>query len=677
MLTTIDFKAELNDEQYAAVTSEPGPTLVLAGAGSGKTRTLTYRVAWLLSQGVAPWNILLLTFTNKAAREMLGRVEELTGIEQKKFWGGTFHGIGQKLLRMHGERIGLEKNFTILDQGDSESLLNEVIRDTDADFLKNKENPKAKALQDIISYSRNTGVNIQDAAKERFPYDDNLKDKLILFGNAYKERKKKQQVTDYDDLLELWRKLLTFDDIAEDLQRRFKHILVDEYQDTNILQSDIIDTLGTHHQIMAVGDDAQCIYTWRGANFENIMTFPKRHPGAVIHKIETNYRSSPEILAFANDCLQNQPANQGYSKELKPTRPSGMKPMVVPVMDATLQAHFILNRIKGLLDEGRQLRDIAILYRAHYHSMELQMELSRQTVPYIITSGVRFFEQAHIRDLVAQLRFANNNEDSVAFTRMVSLLPKVGPKGASNLFKAATAEAEKQGKSTIAVLLSEPVFKKVPATAKDDYTDLAYTLQNLEEGIHGTMKPSGQIDMFSIDDNPQVIAEPLTADQVVKIAIDGWYGDFLRQLFPKNWQSRKDDLDSLVGFAYKYDDMNQLLAELVLLNSETSNKSAEPDEDSLRLTTIHQAKGLEFPVVFIIGLSEGFFPLKRVIEEGNLEEERRLFYVAVTRAMNELYLCSPRVSALGGPPQLMDQSCFINEVSEVYYELLRTSANRM
>jgi DNA helicase II / ATP-dependent DNA helicase PcrA len=674
----IDFKAELNEEQHAAATAPLGPALVLAGAGSGKTRTLTYRVAWLISQGVAPWNILLLTFTNKSAREMLGRVEELTGIDKKQFWGGTFHSIGQKILRMYGSRIGYEKNFSILDQGDAESLLGEVIRNTDSSFLKDKENPKAKALYDIISYARNTATPLIDVVKERFPYSDDLKNKILQFYTAYKNTKKQQQVADYDDLLELWKELLNFEDVAADCQKRFQHILVDEYQDTNTLQSSIIDKVGGHHRIMAVGDDAQCIYTWRGANFENIMNFPQRHPGTEIYKIETNYRSSPEILRFANSCLENQPANAGYHKKLIPTRESMQMPMVVPVMDATLQAHFVINRITGLLDQGYQLKDVAVLYRAHYQSMDLQMELSRQSVPYIITSGVRFFEQAHIRDLVAQLRFVNNSDDAVAFSRLACLLPRVGPSGAANLMKLALKEVEKNSCHVIDAFLSETVLKKVPADAKDDFKDLIFTMQNLREAMFGSIKPKGQTDLFADNNENTEDLEPLPADQVVKIAIDGWYGDYLRQIYPQNWQSRRDDLDSLVGFAARYDDMNQLLSELVLLNSETSDRSGEETkEDCIRMTTIHQAKGLEFPIVFIIGLSQGLFPLKRVIEEGSIEEERRLFYVAVTRAKDELYLSTPRVSAHGGPPTLLEPSQFISEIPSTHYEILRTSSNRM
>lgn len=669
-LPPIDFRNELNDEQYAAVTAPDGPALVLAGAGSGKTRTLTYRVAWLLHQGVAPWNILLLTFTNKAAREMLERVEDLTGVPRHQFWGGTFHSIGQRILRMHGEKVGLQKHYTIMDQGDAEILLGDVIREQDKSFTKHKENPKPRAIADLISYARNTGRDLRELTADRYPFSPTYVEQFASFARAYRKRKRTAQLADYDDLLELWRELLDDDTIAEQYQNRFRYILVDEYQDTNTLQSAIVDRLAAHHRLMAVGDDAQCIYTWRGANYENIMSFDERHPGATIYKIETNYRSTPEILQFANRTLDAQPAGTGYRKELRPVRPSNQLPYFVPVMDGVHQASFVINRMRGLLEEGYAPGQIAVLYRAHYQSMDLQMELSRQAIPYVITSGVRFFEQAHIRDLVAHLRFASNPGDTVAFTRMLSLLPRVGPRTAQNVLKLADELANKQNKPRIQTLTDERVVKKIPADAREDYTDLAYTLQDIAEGMPGVEPSSGQGDLF----NPptQVNSEPRAPSEIVQIAIDGWYGDALPNLYPQNWQSRRDDLDSLVNFASRYENMSELLAELVLLNSETSDRNTEIDESSVRLMTIHQAKGLEFPVVFVLGAAQGLFPLRRAIEAGDVEEERRLFYVAVTRAMDELYVSCPRVAQQGGNVQMLEPSEFLQEIPPDCYEVLRT-----
>lgn len=648
----INFKDDLNDEQFAAITAPTGPVLVLAGAGSGKTRTLTYRVAWLLTQGIRPWEILLLTFTNKAAKEMLLRVENLTGIPHHKFWGGTFHHIGQRILRVHGESIGINKNFNILDASDADSLLGEVIRDFDAQFFRNTDNPKSRVIGEIISYATNTCSSIEQVIKEKYPYFEDLLENILQFNKAYQNLKKKQGVLDYDDLLVHWLNLLENNSaVKEHLQNQFKYILVDEYQDTNTLQSKIIDLMAPHHKIMAVGDDAQCIYTWRGANFENIMTFPNRHPGTLIFKIETNYRSTPEILNLANQVLENQPSNAGYRKELKPVRQPNQKPYFASAPDTKHQAQFILKRIKGLLSEGYNYSDIAILYRAHFHAMDLQMELTRLAIPYQITSGIRFFEQAHIKDLVAQLKFAANPSDSTSFLRFACLLPKMGPKTAAKLLQLGIESSQKNQTSLLKAFANESIVKKVPINAKDDWLDMIYTLQDVTENIHN-----------------------LPPKDITSIAIEGWYGTFIRNLYT-NWRARQDDLQSLIGFANRFDNMQEFLAQLVLLNSETSDRTIDPNEDNLRLTTIHQAKGLEFPVVFIIGLAESFFPSKRSLEEDNLEEERRLFYVAVTRAKDELYLTYPRLSLQGGPPTLLSPSRFIQELSKDAYEALSLSNN--
>ena len=394
----IDFPSELNDEQYAAVTAEPGPMLVLAGAGSGKTRTLTYRVAWLLSQGVHPAEILLLTFTNKAAKEMLHRVEDLTGFESRRFWGGTFHHIGHRLLRMHGEIIDLDGRFTILDSGEAESFLRDATETTDRSFFRDKTHPKPKPLANIISMSRNTCLDFQETVLKYFPQHNHIVDRLPAIAEEYSKTKSKHQVVDYDDLLVYWLEMMEKSpEIAEIYQKRFRHTLVDEYQDTNILQARIIDLMAPSHQIMAVGDDAQCIYSWRGANFENIITFPDRHTGTRIYRIETNYRSTPEILTLANSVLRNQLAGHGFEKELRPARSSNILPFVVQSLDTREQAAFVVSRLRGLIDEGRSPSEIAILYRAHFHAVDLQVELSRESIPFQITSGVRFFEQAHVR----------------------------------------------------------------------------------------------------------------------------------------------------------------------------------------------------------------------------------------------------------------------------------------
>ncbi len=644
----INYAGELNEQQLAAVTAQPGPSLVIAGAGSGKTRTLTYRVAHLLTQGVRPSEILLLTFTNKAAREMLHRVQDLTGIEVHRFWGGTFHHIGHKILRVHGEVVGLGRAFTILDAEEADSLLREVVETRDAAFFKDKTHPRPGPLFEIISFARNTQRPLGETIARFYPLHAEVADRIGEFAAAYRERKRRQNVVDYDDLLESWLELLrAAPEVAAHLQQRFRHTLVDEYQDTNTLQAQIVDILGAHHRIMAVGDDAQCIYSWRGADFENILTFPDRHPGTQIHRIETTYRSTPSILAVANGVRAAQPKGRHFDKVLRPARPDHEKPFVVQALDTREQAQFVVQRVKGLVDEGRPLADLAVLYRAHFQALDLQLELSRIGLPYVITSGVRFFEQAHIRDLVALLRFVYNPADTMAWQRIAVLLPRVGDKSAQRLHEAAVAEARARQQNLVDALAAAAVAARVPRESREEWPRLVASLQEIARAA-AAEKPF----------------------RTVEIAIEGWYGDYLKGAYA-NYASRLDDLKSLIGFAGRFDDLQDLLAQIALLNSETSDRQVDPDADALRLTTVHQAKGLEYGVVFVLGLAEGLFPLRRAIEDGDLEEERRLFYVAVTRAKDELYLCFPKVSARGGPATLLTPSRFLTEVPEDLYQALR------
>jgi DNA helicase-2/ATP-dependent DNA helicase PcrA len=646
----IDFRAQLNDEQFNAVTAEPGPLLVLAGAGSGKTRTLTYRVAYLLSQGVKPGEILLLTFTNKAAKEMLHRVQELTGIEPGRFWGGTFHSIGHRALRIYGEAVELPRNFTILDADESESLLKQVVETEDKMFFKDKTNPRPGPLFSVISLARNTQLAFDQTVEKNFAQYSEIKHVFAPFAAAYAKKKREQNVVDYDDLLELWLALLTkVPEVAEYFAHRFRHVLVDEYQDTNTIQSQIVDRLGLHHRIMAVGDDAQCIYSWRGANFENIMTFPDRHPGTVIHRIETNYRSTPEILALANGVLLAQPKGRHFEKELRAHRAHSNKPYVMQAMDDREQADFIIKRIRSLIeDEGVSANEIAILYRSHFLALEIQLGLSKAGVPYSITSGVKFFERQHVRDLVALITFVFNPANASSWHRIAILLPKIGEKGAQKIYAAASDHARLMRKDLIDALATDDVKSKVPKDAKDEWDSFCASLKEVADYMR-TDKPA----------------------KAVEIAVDGWYGDYLRGAFA-DYIDRLDELKAMVGFAQRYENMQDLLAQIVLLNGETSDRQVDPDAEAVKLTTVHQAKGLEYDVVFIIGLADGQFPGRRSIEAGDVEEERRLFYVAVTRARNELYLCYPRVASRAGPGgMLLSPSRFLTEIDASLYEPLK------
>ncbi len=643
----IDFRATLNDEQFAAVTAEPGPLLVLAGAGSGKTRTLTYRVAYLLSKGVRPGEILLLTFTNKAAKEMLHRVQDLTGYEPGRFWGGTFHSIGNRALRMFGDSIGLPKNFTILDADESETLLKQSVEAGDKTFFKEKTNPRPGPLFSVLSLARNTQLSLHETVERHFPQYHEIAHLLPAFAAAYEKKKREDQVCDYDDLLELWLKLLTdAPDVGQYFSHRFRHVLVDEYQDTNTIQAQIVDRLAAHHQVMAVGDDAQCIYSWRGADFENIMSFTERHPGTVIHRIETNYRSTPEILAFANGVLNAQPKGRHFDKELRAARKHGHKPAVIQAMDDREQAAFVLKRIHSLVsDDGVSPNEIAILYRSHYVALEMQLALTRAGVPYTITSGVKFFERQHVRDLIAVLNFVYNPANTSAWNRIAILLPKVGEKGAAKIYAAALEHARFMRQNFIDALATDDVTSKVPKDAKDEWPSFCASLRQVYDAMND--------------------AKPADA---VEVAIDGWYGDHMKGEYA-DYTDRLDELKGLVGFASQFSEMSEFLAQIMLLNGETSEKQIESDHESIRLTTIHQAKGLEYDVVFLIGAAEGQFPGYRTIESGDFEEERRLFYVAVTRAKNELYLSYPRVATRAGPGGMMLQpSRFLTELPEELYE---------
>lgn len=678
----IDFEKELNEEQYAAVSAPRGPALVLAGAGSGKTRTLTYRVAWLRErERLAPWQILLLTFTNKAAREMISRVEGLTGDAFKSGWGGTFHSVGARILRRDGRCVGLEPGFTIMDQDDAEGLFSEVAKGLDKGFFRNKEHPKPSVLLSWLSYARNTQRSITEVVEERRPDADDVADALIRFAEAYRKKKIESQVADYDDLLTLWLDVLRQDAVAlERYRRQFAHILVDEYQDTNAIQSAIIDLLAGEHQIMAVGDDAQCIYTWRGADFDNILHFPDRHPGTRIYNILSNYRSTQPILDLANDVLDAQAAGGGgYEKRLRAVRQGRFKPVVVPCADTVAQARFVIERTMGLLDEGLSAGQIAVLYRAHYQALDLQLELSRRGVPFTITSGIRFFEQAHIRDMVAQLRLIVNPADEPAFGRICTLLPKVGPKtalklhsrlmnlfaerraeeaagdAAPTLFDLPVVQSAATGPASVShpleLLGTDEILEKVPEAAQESWRDMAETLHQA-------------LDKFR--------CYPEEPSKTVDVLIEGWYGGYLTTAYDRS-EERLDDLKALLDFANGYDSMSDMLAQLVLLSSESNERKAEAESgERIRLSTIHQAKGLEFSAVFLIGASEGSLPLQRAVDDGNVDEERRLFYVAVTRAEDELYICHPmlQVQKRGGAFRL-DRSRFIDEIGPENFECVR------
>lgn len=636
--SSIDYRAQLNDQQYEAVTSGPGPALVLAGAGSGKTRTLTYRVAWLLDNGVEPQNILLLTFTNRAAREMLARVQNLLPLETRAIWGGTFHSIGNRLLRRHANDIGFRSGFSIMDREDQEDLLEAVVAASDID-PKQVRFPKAEVLGDIFSFAINTGRTLAQVIVDRYRWFQPLTHQIGFLRNRYEDRKRAANVMDFDDLLAKTVLLLRGKpSVKEFYQHHFQFILVDEYQDTNRLQSEFIDLLAGHHRsVMVVGDDAQSIYSWRGANYQNILDFPKRYPTARIYKIETNYRSVPEVLTVANAAIRAN--KKQFEKTLRPDRRnSTVKPALVPLSDNTQQAFFVAQRILELRDEGFDLREVAVLYRAHFHSLEIQLALTRAGIPFFLTSGLRFFEQAHIKDVAAFMKFVTNPADEVAFKRMVRLLPGVGGKTAESLWvQVSTA----------------------PGTEVKDYRSW---LGECKAG-NKVQKPLEQL--WHTLDEIAPARKPLPPATMIRIILEAIYDDYLRAKYA-NHEQRREDLTTLENFARTFQDPVEFLSQLSLMATSDTERATEADEDSERVTlsTIHQAKGLEWRVVFVVWMADGMFPSSRSLETDEaIEEERRLFYVAVTRAKDELYLAYPYRWLNGSiDQQIQRPSRFLKEI---------------
>jgi len=623
---TIEYAKELNAEQLEAVTAPPGPMLVIAGAGSGKTRTLTYRVAWLVENGVPPEQIMLLTFTNKASKQMLERVAFLLPHDLSRLWGGTFHHIGNRLLRRHADQVGYTRDYVILDREDAEDLIAASMVEAGVD-PKNKAFPKAQVLADIFSLAANHRTTCGSILKGQFGYFSEFEETIGKIGEIYLRRKRESMAMDYDDLLTLSLRLLEEPgELRERYRARFQHILVDEYQDTNRLQSDFIDALGSgHHQVMAVGDDAQSIYSWRGARVEHILSFPERYPGAKMVRLETNYRSIPQILDLANHSISHNPKQ--FPKNLKAVRDAGVKPAVVTLEDGGQQATFVAQRILEMHEEGTCLSDIAILYRAHFHAMEIQLEFTRRNIPYTITSGLRFFEQAHVKDVAAHLRLSVNAKDEVAFYRLARLLPGVGPKSATKMWQ------EVLGGRGLGQL-------KVP-----------------EKGAKGWMQMVNTLGQLTGKD----------PSEQVKIVVEGSYGDYIKSRYT-NAANRMDDLRQLEDYATTFKETAEFLAQMALLgntDTELSAKKQDGSEDAVHLSTIHQAKGLEYGTVFVVMLCEGMFPSSRSLEtEDAEEEERRLFYVAVTRAKDELYLTHPRLRMGKGGDAWQTPSRFLNELSK-------------
>jgi len=635
----INYAQELTAEQLPVVTAKNGPMLVIAGAGSGKTRTVTYRVAYLVESGVPLDRILLVTFTNKAAREMLSRVEMLLKRDVKGIWGGTFHHVGNRILRKHAKEIGYKPNFTILDRADSKELIDAAITEANID-VKARRFPKGDNLCSIFGLAVNTRRKISDVVAYNYPQFEPLTDEIEDIFNRYQQRKKKNSLMDFDDLLFYWWKLLADNpDIAQTYAKKFMHVLVDEYQDTNLIQAKIIDILASHHgNIMAVGDDSQSIYSFRGAHFKNIMKFPKVYPKAKLFKLELNHRSTPEILNMANASIAQ--AKEKFKKSLRPNRPQGEKPILLSLNTVNEQAIFIAQRMLELREQGHSLNDMAVLYRSHYQSMEIQMELTKRGIPFEVRSGIRFFEEAHIKDVLAHLKVFHNPFDEISWGRILKLLERVGARTAAKIF-----QFIHQSPKPLEEILGKEVLKIVPSGAERSFKIFQSLLRELS-----------QLDSPS---------------EMIKMISRSSYEDHLKNQYP-NYRERMEDLEQLGGYAVQFKNLETLLSALALVSgieSETIVEGDSGDKEACVLSTVHQAKGLEWKIVFVPWLADGRFPSYLSFgKEEEMEEERRLFYVAITRAKDELYLSYPLIYSGYDGQVIMRTSRYLEELSSELYE---------
>jgi DNA helicase II / ATP-dependent DNA helicase PcrA len=632
-----DFSQELNPEQLAVATAPGGPMLVIAGAGSGKTRALTYRLAWLVAQGVDPGRIMLVTFTNRAAREMLSRVGLLIKRETGDMWGGTFHHIANRILRKFGQRIGIQPDFTILDREDARDLIAACVAETGVD-TKERRFPQKAVLASISSFMQNTLESLDQVLVRRYPMFIKERDGIEKVLMTYISRKRAGQMLDYDDLLAGWLELLTYhQDIREQLQAMFDHILVDEYQDTNAVQSTIVDMMAqTHKNVCVVGDDSQSIYSFRGANFENIVSFLERYADAREYKLETNYRSTPQILALANESIALN--ERRLHKILKSVRGSGLKPAIVTCHDHFVQSRFVAEYILQLLDEGRKLNDIAVLYRSHWHSLEIQLELQRRNIPFEVRGGLRFFEQAHIKDILCCLRILNNPYDELAWQRVLRMLPRVGAVLSRRLWEHVSSTD-----NPLAAAQGDAAERLFPGSARPFYREFTTLLGEVSK----LNSPADAI------------------DDIVK----KFYGDYATSHYD-GAAMRLEDIKGLSSFAGQYNEVGAFLADVALAGEFAGESvvTGPTEMEFVILSTVHQAKGLEWPVVMIPWMADGRFPTDMAINtQEELEEERRVFHVAVTRAKDELYLVTPQVwSRRGGVVVMMKPSRFLMELkSEV------------
>ncbi|MBT8331020.1 MAG: ATP-dependent helicase [Deltaproteobacteria bacterium] len=601
------YAGALNADQLAAVTHTQGPLLVIAGAGSGKTRTLTYRAAYLVEKGVRPSAILLLTFTRKASQEMLRRATQLLDERCGKIAGGTFHSFANATLRRYASHMGLDPAFGILDRNDSENLIG-LLRKELQPATRQRSFPRNKTLADIFSRVVNKGLSLQEVIENDYSHFESHLETIGRLHQLFEIRKQEHRFLDYDDLLVYLRRLLAeYPDVQDRISNRFHYIMVDEYQDTNTIQAEILYLLTrTNQNIMVVGDDAQSIYAFRGANFRNIIDFPKRFPATRIVSLEENYRSNQPVLTLTNAIIER--AREKFTKNLFSQKKDGAKPVIVNAEDEYSQSRFIVDQIKDLQNRGVPVNEIAVLFRASFHSFDLEIELSREGFAFVKMGGFKFVESAHIKDVLAHMRVMANVYDRISWYRILLLLEKVGPKTAQKIFEAILAE-------------------------KSGYTGL------LSAEVAGS-KALERLKMLfaTLDTKPETVGE-------MGQTIVDYYLPILKSRFDDH-PRRAKDLEHLVDIMERYQSLDAFLTDMALepptASFENSLYTDGSSSDRLTLSTIHSAKGLEWRTVFVIWTLDGRFPsVHSLHKEDELEEELRLMYVAATRAKENLFFTYP------------------------------------
>jgi DNA helicase II / ATP-dependent DNA helicase PcrA len=601
----IDYASELNPQQHAAATAGDGPFLVIAGAGTGKTRTLIYRVAYLVEKGIEPEQIVLLTFTRRAAREMLNRAAGLLDGRCTRVEGGTFHSYCVSILRRHAARIGFPNQFNIMDASDAADVL-DVLRARREFHKSERRFPKKRTLVSIFSAVWNRGQDLKTILENQYPQFVGFLPQLTALAHDYERYKVDHGLMDYDDLLRRTIELFErHDDVRRAVASRCRHVLVDEYQDTNALQADLVDDLtSVHGNVMAVGDDAQSIYGFRGADVRNIFGFPERFPGTTVLPIEHNYRSTQPILDLANVILKN--ASRRYDKVLVTDRQGGTKPAVAAPSDEQEEASFVAQMMLALREEGVPLDEMAVLFRSSFNSYELEIELARRDIPFVKYGGMKLTEAAHIKDVISYLRVAENRRDAVAWHRILTLHRGIGPKKADEVVEWISGRPD-----------DAPMGAGAPHA--DTIGDALSLVQTLASG------------------------SAAIPEQIESILLQ--YEPLLQDRYPDDFQKRQQDLDHFASLSSGYGSRTDFLSAIAIEPVDMTAVDLAPsvkDERPVVLSTIHSAKGLEFDVVFIIQCLEGILPSGYSVGSTSaLDEELRLLYVAVTRARNELFVSYP------------------------------------